>query len=62
MITYEMKSARKWLTNECNIKPAYLQRMVAERKTDKPKMTRKEKEYDLMMPIYISTPRACGRI
>ena len=21
-------------------------------------MTRKEKEYDLMMPIYISTPRA----
>ena len=62
MITYEMKSARKWLTYECNIKPAYLQRMVVERKTDKPEMTRKEKEYDLMMPIYISTPRACGRI
>ena len=62
MITYEMKSAQKWLTNECNVKPAYLQRMVAKRKADKPKMTRKEKEYDLMMPIYISTPRAYGRI
>ena len=62
MITYEMKSAQKWLTNECNVKPAYLQRMVAKRKADKPKMTRKEKEYDLMMPIYISTPRAYGGI
>ena len=61
MITYEMKSAQKWLMNECNVKPAYLQRMVVERK-DKPKMTRKEKKYDLMMLIYISTHRACGRI
>ena len=62
MITYEMKSAQKWLTNECNVKPAYLQRMAVERKADKPKRTRKEKDYDLMMPIYISTPRACGHI
>ena len=62
MITYEMKSVKKWLTKECNVKPAYLQRMVAERKENKPKMTRKEKKYDLMMPIYISTPRAYGLI
>ena len=62
MITYEMKSVQKWLTNECNVKPMYLQRMVAKRKADKPKMTRKEKEYDLLMPIYTSTHRAYGRI
>ena len=39
--------------NECKVTPAYLQRIVAERETDKPKTTKKGKEYDLMMPIYI---------
>ena len=35
------------------VTPAYSQRMVVERETDKPKTTKKGKEYDLMMPIYI---------
>ena len=39
--------------NKCKVTPAYLQWMVTERKTDKPKITRKGEEYDLMMPIYI---------
>ena len=44
---------QQWLTNECKVRPAYSQWMVAERKADKPKITRKGKEYDLMMSIYI---------
>ena len=44
---------QQWLANECKVTSAYSQRMVGERETDKPKTTKKEKEYDLMMPIYI---------
>ena len=43
---------QQWPTNERKVTPAYSQRIVAERETDKPKITKK-KEYDLMMPIYI---------
>ena len=44
---------QQWLANECKVTPTYSQRMVAERETDKPKITKKGKEYYLMMPIYI---------
>ena len=62
MVTCERECVDEWPANECKVRPVYLQQMVAERKVDKPKKTRKEKEYDLMKPIYISTPRAYGRI
>ena len=44
---------QQWPTNECKVTQAYSQRIVVERETDKPKTTKKGKEYDLMMPIYI---------
>ena len=44
---------QQWPTNECKVTPTYSQQIVAERETDKPKTTKKGKEYDLMMPIYI---------
>ena len=44
---------QQWPTNECKVTSAYSQRIIAERETDKPKTTKKGKEYDLMMPIYI---------
>ena len=44
--------SQQWPTNECKVTPAYSQRIVTERETDKPKTT-KGKEYDLMMLVYI---------